>query len=313
MQTTNIEWCDATINPWWGCTKVSPGCAHCYADSLSKRYGKDVWGKGKPRENHLPGAAKLANKLNLQSKNGNFRECHCGHRAFRKMADGGPTPFTLMPCEKCGDTGRKSRQARPRVFCASMADWLDEEVPAQWLSDLLYLIAKSSHLDWLLLTKRPQLWKQRMQDVVELDDCGSQVAWRWLRGSAPAHVWIGTTVEDQQRANERIPELLKIPAKVRFLSCEPLLEPVHLSLPFASIAVHASLRQDIHWVIAGGESGPGCRPFGVEWARYLRDQCACNDVAFFMKQMGGTRKPFPPIPDDLMTREFPFLKQSITH
>lgn len=119
-------------------------------------------------------------------------------------------------------------------------------------------------------------------------DSSTLIDWleSWLAGNPPANVWIGTTVEDQKRADERIPLLLSIPARVRFLSCEPLLETVNISH-----ALFFSLGNDleeigIHWVIAGGESGPGARPMHPEWARSLRDQCLVADIPFLFKQWG---------------------------
>ena len=133
----------------------------------------------------------------------------------------------------------------------------------------------------------------------------------WRKGFPPANVWIGTSVEDQTRADERIPALHKIPAVVRFLSCEPLLGPVELH-PAMVRCQHTVgpekyywLNNGIHWVIVGGESGPNARPMHSDWARSLHDQCQAAQVAFFMKQLGGNRKPFPEIPEDLMVREFP--------
>lgn len=290
MENTNIEWCDATVNFWWGCTKISTGCAHCYADTLSKRFAKDVWGKGKPREDHRAGATKLALKLEQQAI-----------REVRKI----------------------------RVFCASMSDWLDDVVPIEWLADLLDLVRITPHLDWLLLTKRPQNWYDRIMGILSTDLRMAKTIgfpewlYEWKSGNPPANVWIGTTVENQAMADKRIPELLSIPAKIRFLSCEPLLEKVDLMWPESlfpdgptrccggyQCGCHGQpaeppMLYGINWLIAGGESGPGFRPFDPDWARSLRDQCKAANVAFFMKQMGGTRKPFEPIPDDLLIREFP--------
>ena len=259
--TTGIAWCDATVNVWWGCTKVSAACHRCYAEAASKRYGKDVWGPGKPREDHRAGARKLALKLERQA----VRE------------------------------GR-----RIRVFSASMSDWLDEEVPPEWLAELLCLIDETPHLRWLLLTKRPQLFGFRMRAVKRTDVRGSELARRWLDGLAPRNAWVGTTVEDQQRADERIPELLSIPARLAFLSCEPLLEPV-------------SLRRwmgpgEIGYVIAGGESGHGARRTELEWLRSLRDECAAADVPYFLKQLGGhpnKRANVDEFPEDLRIQDVP--------
>jgi protein gp37 len=187
---------------------------------------------------------------------------------------------------------------RPRVFCASLADWLDDEVPTEWLADLLRLIHDTPALDWLLLTKRPQNFNSRLFQVWhDTPSIGADLYdWvkSWDRGCAPQNVWIGTTVEDSPR-KERLEHLREIPAKVRFLSCEPLLADLGFM----------DLRNGIDWVIAGGESGPGCREFDPDWARELRDECKKTGTAFFMKQMGGVRKPFPAIPADLMIREFP--------
>lgn len=314
-ETTKIEWADATVNFWWGCTKVSPGCAHCYADTLSKRFGKDVWGKGQPRENHIKGATKLAMKLERAAA----RDAH-----------------ELAVTGKVTDQdGSEIAWHRPRVFCASMSDWLDDEVPIEWMADMLNVIRQTPHLDWLLLTKRPENWRKRVTDAImwnwcEDDQEAALHAWgsNWLNGKlAPANVWIGTTVEDQRRADERIPALLKIPAKVRFLSCEPLLENVDLMYPESvfpdgperccngyecgcmGYPIDPPMLYGIHWVITGGESGHACRPFDPDWARSLRDQCQAAGVAFFMKQMGGERKPFPEIPADLQIQQFPSIQK----
>lgn len=128
----------------------------------------------------------------------------------------------------------------------------------------------------------------------------------WVRELGfPDNLWIGTSVEDQKTANERIPRLLEIPAKVRFLSCEPLLSEVDLKYSCFNGADSFGSLEGIHWVIVGGESGLNAREFDPDWARSVRDACQSAGVAFFMKQMGGKSKPFAPIPDDLMIREFP--------
>lgn len=315
-EESKIEWTDHTFNPWIGCTKVSPGCANCYAATQDafRSWTPEGWGKGKPRKRTSEANWKLPLKWN--------REAGGVLQSFQqiKTSDGSIHRGTIMemaaleiPMEDIIEAG----PARPRVFCASLADWLDDEVPIEWLADLLDLIRQTPNLDWLLLTKRPENWKPRMEaalafyaDSIEsvlTDDEADFINWlsAWLRNDGgdpiPENIWIGTTVEDQKRAEERIPELDAIPARVRFLSCEPLLGPVNLSMRKDRMEMPDS----IHWVITGGESGPGCRPFNPDWARSLRDQCQSANVAFFMKQMGGTRKPFPEIPADLMIREFP--------
>lgn len=292
MEKSKIEWCDATVNMWWGCTKVSPGCAHCYADTLAHRWGKEIWGPGKQREDHRAGATKLAMRLARAAAAGRFRQCSvCGKREIRKGDGIGLVCCSNPDCTALPET--ESDPVRPRVFSASMADWLDDEVPIEWLVDLLRLIHRTKpYIDWLLLSKRPQNWLSRCEAACDYMDAqkmnyGWIEAWVARRDSffaGPQNVWIGTTVEDQQRADERIPRLLSIPAKVRFLSCEPLLGPVDVRFGFDHL-VHPD-RPTIHWVIAGGESGPGARPMHPDWARSLRDQCQAAGVPFLFKQWG---------------------------
>ena len=302
MKHSNIEWTDHTRNFWTGCTKVSPACANCYAEAQAKRNTKTFgkWGKGAPRAWHGENARKDLVKW---------------------------------------DSEARSEGIRRKVFANSMSDWLDDEVPIGWLVFMLDTIRITPHLDYLLLSKRPDNFFTRHQEA--LMQCAADqphlanwlAAWWCPSGceegqphKPPHNVWIGTTVEDQKRAKERIPILLDIPARIRFLSCEPLLEP--LSLEAMSLDPHNELfrywpmtgahvaegynvpriydgAQRIHWVIVGGESGPGFRPFNPDWARSLVGQCARGDTPFFMKQMGGLRKPFEPIPADLNIREFP--------
>lgn len=255
-KTTEISWCDSTFNPWIGCTKVSPACTNCYAETLMHRWGKDLWGKGQPRQR--TSAANWKQPL-----------------AWEKQA---------------AATG-----IRRKVFCGSLCDWLDAEVPIEWLADLLDLIRQTPNLDWLLLTKRPELWGERICGATgywgyegQIGHCGATDAWAfgfdWLHFRFPANVWIGATVENQEMADKRIPELLKIPARVRFLSCEPLLGPVDLLNPCGSKVFW--IGAGVHLVICGGEGGPHARPMHPDWARSLRDQCKAAGVPFFFKQWG---------------------------
>ncbi len=220
---TDIPWTDSTFNPWWGCTKVSPGCLHCYAESLDKCYrGGRNWGRGAPRQ------------VVAEST---WRE---PHKWEHKAAASGK---------------------RIRVFCGSMCDVFDPEAPAKARQRLFELIRNTPNLDWQLLTKRPQNIARYLPT-----DWGN--GWR--------NVWLGSTVEDQKRAAERIAILRAIPARIRFLSCEPLLEYLgDLDL------------RGIHWVIVAGESGGNARPFDVMWARHIQQQCASQRVAFFAKQLGA--------------------------
>lgn len=190
----------------------------------------------------------------------------------------------------------KKAGERARVFCASMADVFEDHpqvVDARWR--LFDLIVATPWLDWLLLTKRPE----NVNDMIE-QATGFSESDMWFH--AARNVWIGTSVENQATANERIPHLLKVPARVRFLSCEPLLGPIdlgraipcgyycdpgpdgggHYDHPFWSYGIVSP----IHWVIAGGESGHHARPMHPTWARSLRDQCQSAGVAFHFKQWG---------------------------
>lgn len=180
----------------------------------------------------------------------------------------------------------RAEQRRHRVFCASMADVFEDNVTVLGHRNRLFdVIDSTPWLDWQLLTKRPE-------------NVALFIPSRWRHGGFPPNVWIGTTVEDQERAEERIPHLLAIPAAVRFLSCEPLLGPIELRHlwnhcddhdtigGFCVQRRHPGVRW-IDWVIVGGESGAGHRPLDVDHARSLRDQCEQWGVPFFFKQVGG--------------------------
>ena len=184
----------------------------------------------------------------------------------------------------------KAAGIRPRVFCASLADVFDNAVDPQWRTDLFHLIHQTPHLDWLLLTKRPG-------NIEKMLPSYSHTQRMW------PNVWLGCTVVNQEEADRDIPKLLAVPAKVRFLSIEPMLGPINLtalSRP-AGQGVHEYSALDcdvdpaddedwqgatIDWVICGGESGPHARPMHPDWARSLRDQCAAAGVAFHFKQWG---------------------------
>lgn len=177
---------------------------------------------------------------------------------------------------------------RARVFCASMADVFDNRGPVEARARLWALIAETPNLDWLLLTKRPQ-------NVAAMLPPGWGEGW--------GNVWLGTTCENQVEAERRIPHLRQVPAAVRFLSCEPLIGPVDPDTT------------GIHWIIAGGESGGGARPYQPEWARSLLAASRARGVAFFHKQTGSVRAGWPGVtgkgdnpaewPADLRVQEFP--------
>lgn len=278
-ENSKIEWCDSTWNPWIGCTKVSLGCANCYAEELmANRYKRVQWGKGAQRQ---------------RTSDNNWNQ-------------------PLIWNAKALILG-----TNPKVFCASLSDWLDDEVPIQWLADLLKLIHRTPQLNWLLLSKRPENWRKRLWELHEwiydvnplLEIDYRETRWRagdWVEhGSYPENVWIGVSVENQEMANKRIPEVLNIPARIRFLSVEPMLGPIEFSDVTSRADAVTQLGkkslEGIHQVICGGESGRNKRPMNIEWARSLRDQCKAASVAFFMKQIDKVK----PIPDDLMVRQFP--------
>lgn len=258
-ETTKIAWTDHTFNPWWGCQRVSPGCEHCYAETFAKRVGLKVWGP--------------------QSERRFFGDKHWAE--------------PLKWNRKAAAEGR-----RARVFCASMADVFEERVDlVEPRARLWRLVVDTPHLDWLLLTKRPEnahrLWDQARLLSSEPDGA----TWQ-------ENVWLGATCEDQRRADERLPHLLEVPAAVRFVSYEPALGPVDLSrwVFDRDAAIRRAMRgpaalnreqaddviaHPLDWVIVGGESGPSARPFDAAWARETVAQCKSAGVACFVKQMGS--------------------------
>lgn len=220
-ENSKIEWTDHTFNPWWGCLKISEACKHCYAEAWAKRVGQGVWGQNAPR------------------------------RFFSDVHWREPERWNA----RLEPTGK-----RARVFCASMADVFEDRRDLDPHRARLWdLIERTSHLDWLLLTKRPE-------NVARLA--------RWSQW--PKNVWLGATVENQKRADENLPHLLEVPAAVRFISAEPLLGPLDLG----------SYLGGLSWVIAGGESGPKARPPSPSWFRGLMSQCHAGGVPFLFKQWG---------------------------
>lgn len=268
-EITAISWCDHTFNPWIGCTKVSPACDGCYAEALmDKRYGRVEWG--------APGKG---NGTRVRTSAGNW---HQPIRWNKKAAAEGTRPF---------------------VFCSSLADVFDNQVPTAWRTDLFELIRSTRNLVWLLLTKRPQ-------NIVRMYGAAFDMPW-------PRNAAIGTTVEDQERADLNVPALLRAKADLNpafaFLSCEPLLGPVDLTIVYEQVpggevngpALDATHRGAIwrpphpepemiphvaiDWVITGGETDQGghqARPSHPDWYRSLRDQCAAASVAYHHKQNG---------------------------
>jgi protein gp37 len=325
MKNTKIEWTDHTWNGWIGCTKVSPGCGHCYADTLDlNRFSKTIgggtkenpirhWGKGAPRYRTSASNWKQPIKWNynmvcdtcgrfFEQIEGSQKLCIpiVGDRCKQftsSLEDIDPLTSTVESLEKALEERTcKGRYRRPRVFCSSLADWLDDEVPIEWLKDLLCLIEKTPNLTWQLLTKRPENFRKRVSEVAEKWGISCEIAVWWAqRNFAPENILLGTTVENNEVAIPRIVSLLNIPAKGRFLSCEPLLGPLDLTtwLPnpeadqdTTAFHNHCHPEDSIHWVICGGESGPKARWMNPQWARSIRDQCFAANVPFFFKQWG---------------------------
>jgi protein gp37 len=246
---SGIAWTDGTANFWWGCLKVSEGCDHCYAETLSKRVGKDIWGPAKTTQ-----------------------------REYKKAIW-----KDVLKWDK------ESREAgtRRKVFVQSMSDFLEDHPQlTEWREQAKRLMEGLTNTDILMLTKRPENADRFLGD--------------WYK-NWPAHVWFGVTTENQKRYDERIPILMTVPAPVRWLSIEPMIGEVKLG----------NVRSAIDWIIVGGESGTGCRPFNPDWGRSLLAECREYGIAYFQKQMGGfpdKRHNTEDFPEDLRVREFPEQK-----
>jgi protein gp37 len=219
---SKIEWTDATWNPVRGCTKISPGCLHCYAETFAERFR---------------GVASHPFEFGFDLR--------------------------LVP-EKLGDPIRWATSRM--IFVNSMSDLFHEKVPDDYIVSVARVMVAANWHTYQILTKRAD----RMLNLLN----GK------LRFAAEQHhIWWGVSVENRRHGLLRVDRLRKSPAKVRFLSIEPLLEhlgPINL--------------EGINWVIVGGESGPGARPMEASWVRNIRAQCRRAGVAFFFKQWGGVRK-----------------------
>ena len=257
-ERTSIEWCDSTWSPWEGCTKVGPGCDHCYAEGMNNWLRKgENWGPGAPRriysEDHWQKPVKW------QRDALKFETLH---------------------------------RRRRRVF-PSVCDPLDNEVHEVLRGRFWGLIRLTPAIDWLVLTKR-------------IGNAKHMLPPDW--GAGYPNVWLGATVVNQQEADRDIPKLLATPARVRFLSVEPMLGPINIAdiqdpaggiclkplaglrwAPRSAGGCVAQPHERIHWVICGGESSHSARPMHPDWARSLRDQCTAADVPFMFKQWGGWR------------------------
>lgn len=275
-ETTNIAWADSTFNPWIGCTQVGPGCDGCYAEALmDRRMGRVKWGAGEKRQ---------------RTSEAYWRQPLAWDRKARESGK----PW--------------------RVFCASLADVFDNEVPAAWRWALFRLIRETPHLTWMLLTKRIGNAIGMLDEAADavFDEFVGAGAWQ-ARGPWP-NVWIGATVVNQEEADRDIPKLLAVPAAVRFLSIEPMLGPINLAhlrahngaapmhhnclngytsnTPYGLIKAGLPDRfgpGKVDWVIVGGESdqpGHRARPFVCGWGKDIVRQCKAAGVPVFVKQLG---------------------------
>lgn len=225
-EISKIAWTDGTFNPWIGCSRVSPGCENCYAENL------------------------MANR---------YGRVQWGPGKPRSRTKTWRDPVKW---------NKKAKEAgvRKRVFCASLADWLDEEVPAQWREDLFGLIESCRWIDWLMLTKRPQ-------------NAEAFLPSSWWQNPLP-NVWFGVTAENQKYWDIRVPMLHSIPAAIRWVSYEPALGPLMIDSVSGRI---------VDWLIIGGESAQTepARRFEIEWAESAVLQCRESDIIPFMKQTGS--------------------------
>ena len=265
-----------------GCEKISPGCVNCYAEiATPSRVFGIKWGAGEPRK---------------RTSVSNWRQVRSLDRKAKK--DG----------------------IRIKVFCASLADWLDPAVPSEWLNDLLELIVETPHLDWQLLTKRPEHFDDRMNAVIS--ECkgmpGSEIADQWVTfHNPPANVWFGVTAENQATFDSRVLATTFISSRLTFLSMEPLLGAVNIDFAVGKV----------DWIIVGGESGAAAgsgskgqaRVCKVEWIEAIVRRSKELGISIFVKQLGtnaseknqsvSTTHPkggnFNEFPERLKIREFP--------
>ena len=279
---TGIEWTDSTWNPFIGCSRVSEGCRHCYAERLAGRFSAKT-------EGVYAGTTKTVNGLQV----------------WTGKINRAPEETLLKPLH-----WRSPR----RIFVNSMSDLFHENVPDEWIDRVFAVMALCPQHVFQVLTKRPERmlayfahdggfgrWAihrgLRAKDSSRTESAKAASGHYALRFGAARNlpnVWLGVSVENQAAADERIPLLLRTPAAVRFISAEPLLGPVTLpgcngraDCKLSGVDGHSDKPLGgIDWVICGGESGPGARPMHPDWARSLRDQCVDAAVPFFFKQWG---------------------------
>lgn len=265
---SKIEWTEATWNPVTGCTKVSPGCAHCYAERIHDAR-------------------------------------HAAYRAGKKVPAQYATPFEKVVLHP--DRLELPRHWRkPRlIFVNSMSDLFHEDVPDKFIAKVFQTMHFSPQHTFQVLTKRPRRmakWLKRCGNgggLGWMTHNGTEPA-KAYRGTGIIvglaknwplpNVWLGVSVENQRMADQRIPLLLQAEAARSFVSVEPLLDIVNLEkwLPIYPLRMpEEDMPPHLSWAIVGGESGPEARPMHPGWARALRDQCVEAGVPFFFKQWGG--------------------------
>lgn len=268
---TGIAWTDATWNPVTGCTKVSAGCKHCYAERV---FPRAYAGQTVPQS--VPGTDGWIERP-------------------RRFTDVMTHPDRL-------DQPLRWRKPR-RVFVNSMSDLFHDDVPVEFVAQVFAVMALAPHHTFQILTKRPERMQSLLSDDdfwFSVEDYASDFARRPISVESPiTSVWLGVSVEDQATADQRIPLLLETPAALRFVSYEPALGPVDFT-DYATCGECGEnrVREDracdwgdnhctIDWVIVGGESGPNARTFDVQWARDTIAQCREAGVACFVKQLGA--------------------------
>lgn len=245
---TKIEWTDATWNPITGCSVVSPGCTNCYAMRLA----------GTRLRNHPSRAG-----LTRDSKAG---PVWTGDVRFNE-------DWLIQPL---------NWSRRRMIFVCAHGDLFAENVPDEWIDQVFAVMALAPRHTFQVLTKRADRMRDYFRELIITRRRWENVIRQKLgRSSSPPpvlpNVWLGVSVEDQRRAHERLADLTQTPAALRWISAEPLI---------SALDVRPWLSQ-LHWVVAGGESGPAARPMHIEWIRGLRDQCKVAGVPFLFKQWGS--------------------------
>ena len=269
---SNIEWTHHTFNGWWGCTKVHAGCKNCYAEATDARWGGDHWGNG-PRRMILGEWGKPAQWNKAAKDAGEIHRVFCS--SMCDVFEDYQGPVVDQQGKRVEFTGTDTLGVRAGQF-----DYENGKV--FWSIDALRervfrIIESTPNLHWLLLTKRPE-------NITRMVPSHWLVKW-------PENVMTGTSPCDQPTAEVCIPDLLRVPGR-HFLSCEPLIGAVDLlripntSPPMPGCPNGAPSRR-IDWVIVGGESGRGARPFHIKWARSLVAQCKGAAVPVFIKQLGA--------------------------